>query len=154
MCTWDSCLIQDNSDEKDDRIGTVTPIDTHHTVVYGPEPCKPVTKVKSSKFIFFKRFFFQLRQIGDLTVFLGGMPRASYGDRYAISAWGAQSHCAFDFSSKIIDFVLSSKLALLVLCEEEFVVIDLASPKWPSHRLPYLSPIHSRNNGILFFLFI
>ena len=48
MCTWDSCLIQDNSDETDDRIGTVTPIDRHHTVVYGPEPCKPVTKVSLS----------------------------------------------------------------------------------------------------------
>jgi hypothetical protein len=33
--------------------------------------------------------------------------------------------------------------ALVVLCEEELVVIDLISPKWPSYSLPYLSPIHS-----------
>ena len=57
----------------------------------------------------------------------------------------SQEHVAFDFSSKIVDFVVTQKLALLVLCEEEFVAIDLSLPKWPTHRLPYLSPIHSRN---------
>ena len=57
----------------------------------------------------------------------------------------SQEHVAFDFSSKIVDFVVTRKLALLVLCEEEFVAIDLSLPKWPTHRLPYLSPIHSRN---------
>ena len=54
MCYWDCSLIRDNCDESDIRIGTVGGLSQHHTLVYGPEPCKPVTK---------------LRQRSDLIVF-------------------------------------------------------------------------------------
>lgn len=72
MCTWDTALTQDNSDyrDSDDKIGFIGGLTNQHTVIYGPEPCKPITR---------------LTQIGDLVIFKGGMPRASYGDRFAIT---------------------------------------------------------------------
>lgn len=33
--------------------------------------------------------------------------------------------------------------ALVVLCEQEFLCIDLTDPNWPVLDLPYLNPIHS-----------
>ena len=33
--------------------------------------------------------------------------------------------------------------SLIVLVEEELVVIDLDSDKWPSFRLPYMNSLHS-----------
>jgi len=37
-------------------------------------------------------------------VFVGGMPRASYGDRHTVSVIHGEKHVVFDFSSKVIDF--------------------------------------------------
>ena len=55
---------------------------------------------------------------------------------------------AFDFTSKIIDYILTKTKnddaeSLIVLCEEELVAIDLISPSWPVFRSPYLASPHS-----------
>jgi len=42
-------------------------------------------------------------------IFAGGMPRASYGDRFTVSIMHGDSHVVFDFTSKVIDFVTLSK---------------------------------------------
>ena len=93
-------------------------------------------------------------------IFSGGCPR-SYSDKLTISViQGDNAHACFDFTSKIIDFftidrpvteksaqntstVYDNPQALLVLLEEEFVAIDLASEGWPQYRLPYLCSVHS-----------
>ena len=54
-------------------------------IMYGPMPCKPITSVN---------------KINDLKVFQGGLPRASYGDKYSVTAMSLQDHLVFDFSSK------------------------------------------------------
>ena len=50
-----------------------------------------------------------------------------------------QDHAVFDFSSKVVDYRIiktptGDAGSLIVLCEEELVVIDLVTPKWPSYR--------------------
>lgn len=40
------------------------------------------------------------------TIFQGGMPRASYGDRHCISVVHNGQQTAFDFTSRIIDFTV------------------------------------------------
>lgn len=50
-----------------------------------------------------------------------------------------QDHAVFDFSSKVVDYrIIQTSTgdagSLVVLCEEELVVIDLVTPKWPSYR--------------------
>ena len=50
-----------------------------------------------------------------------------------------QDHAVFDFSSKVVDYrIIKTSTgdagSLVVLCEEELVVIDLVTPKWPSYR--------------------
>jgi len=39
-------------------------------------------------------------------VFAGGMPRANFSDRHTVSVVHGSSHTAFDFSSRVIDFIL------------------------------------------------
>jgi len=39
-------------------------------------------------------------------VFCGGMPRANYSDRHTVSVVHGPSHITFDFSSRVIDFLL------------------------------------------------
>jgi len=45
------------------------------------------------------------------TIFSGGMPRASYGDRHTISVMQGNSnnHVVFDFTSKVVDFVVITR---------------------------------------------
>ena len=128
-------------------------------IVYGPYPCKPVTKclVKTCK------------NDQPYVIFSGGCPRINYSDKITISViQGENLHVCFDFTSKIIDYFtvdkptlerhtdsqMSSNLAvntfsydnpqaLLVLLEEEFVAIDLCSDGWPQYKLPYLYSVHS-----------
>lgn len=39
-------------------------------------------------------------------IFSGGMPRASYGDKYTVTIMqGDAEHIVLDFTSKVIDFV-------------------------------------------------
>lgn len=110
------------------------------TSPYGPAGCKAITK------IFWKDT--DLEESG-IFVFSGGMPRASYGDRYTVSVVkGEKNHVTYDFTSKVVDFCVINEAttgqaeALVVLAEEELIVIDLISPGWPSFSLPYLASLH------------
>ena len=76
------------------------------------------------------------------------MPRASFGDRYSVTAISLSAHVVFDLTSRIIDYrVIKTSAgdasALVILCEEELIVIDLITPNWPVFPLPYLSSPHS-----------
>jgi len=42
-------------------------------------------------------------------IFAGGMPRASYGDRFTVSIVHGDSHVVLDFTSKVVDFVTLGK---------------------------------------------
>eukprot|EP00795_Rhopilema_esculentum_P009139 gene9139-16801_t len=129
---------------------------------YGPFPCKPIRKVEWQD---------------PYVVFSGGLPRASYGDKHAISLLqGNTVQVVFEFTSKVIDFFVikdahdssdfkvilgrvticpivvvcfvyaaDEPIALAVLCEQEFVMIDLKSKEqgFPSHMPPYLACLHS-----------
>jgi lethal(2) giant larvae protein len=145
---WDlTCPAADSTTSGPSKCGSFT----EPNIVYGPFPCKPVTKclVKTCR--------------GDqpYVIFSGGCPRA-HSDKITISVIkGENEHVCFDFTSKIIDFftvdrpvtektsggaasvVLDNPQALFVLLEEEFVAIDLASEGWPQFRLPYLCSVHS-----------
>uniref|UniRef100_A0A8D2B1B9 LLGL scribble cell polarity complex component 2 n=1 Tax=Sciurus vulgaris TaxID=55149 RepID=A0A8D2B1B9_SCIVU len=63
---------------------------------YGPFPCKAITKI----------FWLTTRQGLPFTIFQGGMPRASYGDRHCISVVHNGQQTAFDFTSRVIDFTV------------------------------------------------
>ena len=118
-------------------------------IPYGPFPCKPVTKVAARS----------VKSNEQLVVFAGGMPRASYGDKFTVTICQGEfesgKHHVLDFSSKVVDFEIiddgsvdggsagGKPKAVLVLLEEEIVAIDLASPDWLQFKLPYLSSVHS-----------
>ncbi|XP_069396231.1 LLGL scribble cell polarity complex component 2 isoform X2 [Delphinus delphis] len=111
-------------------------------VPYGPFPCKAITKI----------FWLTTKQGLPFTIFQGGMPRASYGDRHCISVIHNGQQTAFDFTSRVIDFTvlieanpeaaLDDPYALVVLAEEELVVIDLQTAGWPPVQPPYLASLH------------
>ena len=123
-------------------------------IVYGPFPCKAVTKclVKTCK------------NDQPFVIFSGGCPRINYSDKITISViQGENLHVCFDFTSKIIDYFTIDKptierqssesqqhiitydnpQALFVLLEEEFVAIDLCTEGCPQYKLPYLYSVHS-----------
>ncbi|XP_062936615.1 LLGL scribble cell polarity complex component 2 isoform X4 [Cynocephalus volans] len=116
------------------------PLRSH--VPYGPFPCKAITKI----------FWLTTRLGSSFTIFQGGMPRASYGDRHCISVVHNSQQTAFDFTSRVIDFTVLAEAApaaafdnpyaLVVLAEEELVVIDLQTAGWPPVQLPYLASLH------------
>lgn len=111
---------------------------------YGPFPCKAINKMvwKSAK-------------PEPFTIFSGGMPRASHGDRNTVTIMQGSSHVVLDLTSKVIDFAVlcggdeigSSDFddphSLVILTEEELIVIDLTSEGWLTYNLPYLHSIHS-----------
>ncbi|XP_030867056.3 LLGL scribble cell polarity complex component 2 isoform X8 [Gorilla gorilla gorilla] len=111
-------------------------------VPYGPFPCKAITRI----------LWLTTRQGLPFTIFQGGMPRASYGDRHCISVIHDGQQTAFDFTSRVIDFTVLTEAdpaaafddpyALVVLAEEELVVIDLQTAGWPPVQLPYLASLH------------
>ncbi|XP_023600501.1 lethal(2) giant larvae protein homolog 2 isoform X5 [Myotis lucifugus] len=111
-------------------------------VPYGPFPCKAITKI----------FWLTTKQGLPFTIFQGGMPRASYGDRHCISVVHNGQQTAFDFTSRVIDFTVLSEVdpaaafddpyALVVLAEEELVVMDLRADGWPPVQPPYLASLH------------
>ncbi|XP_055448175.1 LLGL scribble cell polarity complex component 2 isoform X5 [Psammomys obesus] len=129
-CQWSVC-----SDSR-------SPEPLRSSIPYGPFPCKAITKI----------FWLTTRQGLPFTIFQGGMPRASYGDRHCISVVHNGQQTAFDFTSRIIDFTVLSEAdpaaafddpyALVVLAEEELVVIDLQTVGWPQVQLPYLASLH------------
>lgn len=122
---------------------------------YGPFPCKAIPKILTTQL-----------NTNRLVVFSGGLPRASYGDKYTVSCINDNKHVVFDFTSKVIDFLFidtrppeeteddeengieeeqeENKVeALVVLAEEEIVVIDLLSEDWKMMALPYLVSLHA-----------
>ncbi|XP_063097716.1 LLGL scribble cell polarity complex component 2 isoform X6 [Cavia porcellus] len=121
---------------------TQQPEPLHSSMPYGPFPCKAITKI----------FWLTTKQGLPFTIFQGGMPRASYGDRHCISVFHDSQQTAFDFTSRVIDFTVLAEAdpaaafddpyALVVLAEEEIVVIDLQTPGWPPVQPPYLASLH------------
>ncbi|XP_071041650.1 lethal(2) giant larvae protein homolog 1 isoform X2 [Parasteatoda tepidariorum] len=109
---------------------------------YGPFPCKAITKI----------IWRAVKGGDDFTIFGGGMPRASYGDKHTISVMCGEKHQVFDFTSKVVDFFTichgdeeseyDNPHTLVVLAEEEIVLIDLESEEWLPFRLPHLSSLH------------
>jgi len=104
---------------------------------YGPYPCKAITKVHTTV------------HDGDTwCIFAGGMPRASYGDKFTVTVMkGEDDHVVFDLTSKIVDFVVmvegEAPGSLLLLTEEEVVCVDLMSEHWPMYSAPYLHSVHA-----------
>ncbi|ERL89741.1 hypothetical protein D910_07102 [Dendroctonus ponderosae] len=131
---------------------------------YGPYACKAIPKLLA-------------RELNgeELLVFSGGLPRGNCGEKYSVSVIHGENnenHVAFDFTSKVIDFILIDSRteddpdndstegqegaltngtsttkgqpeALIVLAEEELVAIDLLSKGWKMMSLPYLVALHS-----------
>ncbi|XP_063618266.1 lethal(2) giant larvae protein homolog 1 [Cydia splendana] len=128
---------------------------------YGPYPCKAISKILNRTSVTGE----------EITIYAGGMPRASYSDKYTVTVQQGEKHVAFDFTSRVIDFFTTSAVppdgaplqeqrpdtpaqlfaqtvnqvaaALVVLAEEELVVIDLCDSRWRPLRLPYLVSIHA-----------
>nr|CAG4647644.1 EOG090X00I4 [Moina brachiata] len=120
---------------KEDSEAESTSKDLDVTTPYGPFPCKAITKIVSGT--------------PSILAFAGGMPRASYGDKFTVSVLKEQNeHVTFDLTSRVVDFLLidepdtGSTEALVILAEEELVVVDLMSDGWPCFRLPYMASLH------------
>ncbi|CAD5112112.1 DgyrCDS1353 [Dimorphilus gyrociliatus] len=105
--------------------------------VFGPFPCKGILNI--------------IRTEGSdkdcLLIFNGGLPRASYGDRNAVTIQRGVETITLDLTSKVIDFELIYNTegepdTLIILAEEELVAVDLLSENWPEFRLPYLNSMH------------
>ena len=115
---------------------------------YGPYPCKAISKIYSKEVSSGEE-----ANVSTWNIFSGGMPRASYGDKYSVSVMknvdDQENHTVFDLSSKVIDWLIvenvdsGSPECLLVLSEEELVCVDLATDGWPSLACPYMQSIHS-----------
>lgn len=144
----DGSYMEWNIDQSEKPVGE--PITT-----YGPYACKSIPKILT-------------RKLGDeqLLVFAGGLPR-SYSDKYTVSVAHGDKHVAFDFTSKVIDFILIESRSheengtdnndsvennaaskgepetLIVLAEEELVAIDLKDETWRMMNLPYLASLHA-----------
>ena len=96
---------------------------------FGPFPCKAITKVSlsfstmlldhasqphSSTTLLnhasqpcFSFLCSQVCWFEPYTIFSGGMPRASYGDRHCISViCGDSTQATFDFTSRVVDFFI------------------------------------------------
>ena len=111
---------------------------------YGPYPCKSILK-----------FYGRLHGERTWKIFSGGMPRASYGDKYTVTvqAEGGENeeddnHVVFDLSSKVVDFAVveaedGQPDSLIILSEEELVAVDLKVADWPQYEVPYLHSIHA-----------
>lgn len=105
---------------------------------YGPYPCKSIIK-----------FYGNGKGEDTWRIFSGGMPRASYGDKYTVTVMkNDEEHVVMDLTSKIIDFQVVETLdgipdSLLILSEEELVALDLKVTGWPQYDLPYLHSIHA-----------
>ncbi|KAF7259937.1 hypothetical protein EG68_02537 [Paragonimus skrjabini miyazakii] len=124
---------------------------------YGPLPCGAIKKILQYPSV----------NGGVLTAFSGGLPRAEFVDRHAVSLLQDQEHhVCFQFGSEVKDFIFlplkyslpeepedvtapethvtgpcppSNASALLVLTERELVVVDLQHPTWPVFPSPYLN---------------
>lgn len=114
--------------------------------IYGPFPCKAIPKLicqqsaQDLKYINLLLYnillisFIHIRLIlffisEKLLIFSGGMPRACYGDRHAVTVrLGTTKHVAFELTSKIIDFFTTTssvkeKGNILLLYDEYGLII-------------------------------
>jgi len=114
---------------------------------YGPYPCKAINKIYSRETITNGE-----DSKSDWCVFSGGMPRASYGDKFTVSVMlnhdEDEQHAVFDVTSKILDWVIVENEnnlpdSLIVLSEEELVCVDLGTSGWPAIPSPYMQSVHS-----------
>ncbi|KAI1725443.1 LLGL2 domain-containing protein [Ditylenchus destructor] len=107
-------------------------------IPFGPFDCTAIPKILCAKITKYN---------DDIILFTGGMPNASYGDRYTLTISLLNKLVVLDFESAVLDFAIlqdeGSAPALFVLCQEELVVIDLMVPSFPMFRLPHFNPIHS-----------
>ncbi|VBB29570.1 unnamed protein product [Acanthocheilonema viteae] len=150
------------------RIQCMEPVEASF-IPFGPFPCTSINKVRwicASRFKYEYvpdsivrsnpvEYVLQFSHPSAIKLYTGGMPRASYGDRYTLTAMREGKMVVFDFGSAVVDFVVvpslqnqkdadyKNCLALMVLCEQELVCIDLTDGSWPLLNLPYLQPIHS-----------
>ncbi|KAK6642514.1 hypothetical protein RUM43_004016 [Polyplax serrata] len=109
------------------------------TTLYGPFPCKPITKLLVVE-----------NEGENLIVFSGGMPRASYSEKYTVTVFEStgKAHTVLDFTSKVIDFIYiegekGEPGILLVLAEEELIAVDLSNDDMKMILLPYLASLHA-----------
>lgn len=74
-CVWDAS----DSEKPQETVTT-----------YGPFPCKAIPKILT-------------RELDGqpLAVFSGGLPRASYSDKYTVTVIHGSKHVVFDFTSKV-----------------------------------------------------
>ncbi|KAI1731938.1 LLGL2 domain-containing protein [Ditylenchus destructor] len=107
-------------------------------IPFGPYDCTAIPKILCAK---------NTKYNDDIILFTGGMPNASYGDRYTLTISLFKKLVVLDFESAVLDFAVlqdeGSAPALFVLCQEELVVIDLMVPSFPMFRLPHFNPLHS-----------
>lgn len=68
------------------------------------------------------------------TIFQGGMPRASYGDRHCISVVHNGQQTAFDFTSRVIDFTV-------------LIEVDPAAGRWAGVGVEDGSPPINKERG-------
>ena len=114
---------------------------------YGPYPCKAITKIYSAEVAGTE---LEAEPV-SWNIFSGGMPRASYGDKFTVSVMRntgeEEQHSVMDLSSKVLDWVVVEEEgrpdSILILSEEELVCVDLTAPGWPSMAAPYMQSIHS-----------
>ena len=105
---------------------------------YGPYPCKSIIK-----------FYGNGKGEDEWKIFSGGMPRASYGDKYTVTVMkNDDDHVVMDLTSKIVDFhVVETDEglpdSLIILSEEEIVALDLKVAGWPHYEVPYLHSVHA-----------
>ena len=105
---------------------------------YGPYPCKSIIK-----------FYGNGKGEDEWKIFSGGMPRASYGDKYTVTVMkNDDDHVVMDLTSKIVDFhVVETEEgipdSLIILSEEEIVALDLKVAGWPHYEVPYLHSVHA-----------
>ncbi|VDK17664.1 unnamed protein product [Anisakis simplex] len=70
------------------------------TILFGPYPCTPITKILCACTISDSRNEM-------VKLFCGGMPRASYGDRYTLTAMRSSNRViVLDFASSVVDFFI------------------------------------------------
>ncbi|KAF7639652.1 LLGL domain-containing protein [Meloidogyne graminicola] len=82
----------------------------------------------------------------QFVIFSGGIPE-DIECQNSICLFSGDNSLILNFDSEIINFKIFEEkgiaLALFVLCQDEFVAIDLKDSLWRMFSLPYLHPIHS-----------
>ncbi|KJH40323.1 LLGL2 protein [Dictyocaulus viviparus] len=132
-------------------------------LVFGPFPCTSSRKaffVETSRSVCGRASFYCLNfrsfhkgsqclsTSERMVLFSGGMPHASYGDRFTVTARQGDRTCVFDFSSPVIDFTLTYgddgyHSCALVLTENELVCIDLRDRFWRVIPTEQVFPLHA-----------